>query len=92
MVSAAIAAAWPGAELVTTAGLGHTRLLREPAIIARAVAFFDPARGDGGRCATPGCPRPGEEPDADGALRCGPCAIERELYDREARWARVFPA
>lgn len=89
---AAIAAAWPGAELLTTAGLGHMRLLHEPAVIARAVAFLDPARGDRGRCATPGCPRLGEEPDDEGALRCGPCAIERELYDREARWARVFPA
>nr|HEX4313890.1 alpha/beta fold hydrolase [Kofleriaceae bacterium] len=34
-----LAAAWPGAELVTTAGLGHTRILRDPATIARAVTF-----------------------------------------------------
>jgi pimeloyl-ACP methyl ester carboxylesterase len=35
----AIARAWPGAELVTTDGLGHRRILRDPDVIARAVAF-----------------------------------------------------
>jgi pimeloyl-ACP methyl ester carboxylesterase len=88
---AAIAAAWPGAELWSTEGLGHRKILRDPAVIARTVAFLDPAGGDHARCATAGCPRAAVEPDEDGALRCGPCAIERELYDREARWARAFP-
>jgi hypothetical protein len=37
---AAIAAAWPGAELVTTRGLGHRRILRDPAVIARVIAFL----------------------------------------------------
>jgi pimeloyl-ACP methyl ester carboxylesterase len=36
---AAIAAAWPGAALVTTTGLGHNRILRDPAVVERAVAF-----------------------------------------------------
>jgi pimeloyl-ACP methyl ester carboxylesterase len=90
---AAIAAAWPGATLVTTEGLGHRRLLRDPEVIGRAVGFLggaSSARPDG-RCATPGCGRPGVEPLADGALRCIPCAVERDLFDREGRWTRLFP-
>jgi pimeloyl-ACP methyl ester carboxylesterase len=35
----AIASAWPGAQLVTTDGLGHRRILRDPDVLARAVAF-----------------------------------------------------
>jgi len=34
-----IAAAWPGATLVPTEGLGHTRIVHDPAVVARAVAF-----------------------------------------------------
>jgi pimeloyl-ACP methyl ester carboxylesterase len=36
----AIAAAWPGAELVSTAGLGHRRIVHDPEVVARAVAFL----------------------------------------------------
>lgn len=35
----AIARAWPGAELVSTDGLGHHRILRDASVVARAVAF-----------------------------------------------------
>ena len=35
----AIAAAWPGAELVLTEGLGHRGVLRDPTIVGRAVRF-----------------------------------------------------
>jgi pimeloyl-ACP methyl ester carboxylesterase len=35
----AIAAAWPGARLFPVSGLGHYRLLRDPAVIERAVDF-----------------------------------------------------
>jgi len=35
-----IAAAWPGAELVTTSGLGHRALLRDPGVIERTVTFL----------------------------------------------------
>jgi pimeloyl-ACP methyl ester carboxylesterase len=35
----AIAAAWPGARLVLTEGLGHWRLLRDPEVIAAALDF-----------------------------------------------------
>jgi pimeloyl-ACP methyl ester carboxylesterase len=36
---AAIAAAWPGARVVTTTGLGHRRILRDPELVARVVSF-----------------------------------------------------
>jgi pimeloyl-ACP methyl ester carboxylesterase len=37
---AAIAAAWAGAELVTTRGLGHRDIVRDPEVVAEAVAFL----------------------------------------------------
>jgi pimeloyl-ACP methyl ester carboxylesterase len=37
--SAAIAQAWPEARLVSTAGLGHRRILRDPAVVAEVVGF-----------------------------------------------------
>jgi pimeloyl-ACP methyl ester carboxylesterase len=36
---AAIAAAWPGARLRVTTGLGHHRVLRDPDVVADVVAF-----------------------------------------------------
>ena len=35
-----IAAAWPGAELLTTNGLGHRAVLRDPEVLQRTVAFL----------------------------------------------------
>src|SRR5829696_41633 len=37
--SEAIARAWPGARLVTTTGLGHRRILRDPAVVAEVTGF-----------------------------------------------------
>lgn len=37
---AAIAAAWPGAELVTTTGLGHHRIVSDAAVIKQVLAFL----------------------------------------------------
>ena len=37
--SQAIARAWPGARLVTTSGLGHRRILRDPAVVAEVTGF-----------------------------------------------------
>jgi pimeloyl-ACP methyl ester carboxylesterase len=37
---ASIARAWPGAQLVTTRGLGHTRIVHDPEVVARSVAFL----------------------------------------------------
>lgn len=34
-----LASSWPSAQLVTTSGLGHRRILREPAVVAEAVAY-----------------------------------------------------
>jgi len=36
-----IASAWPGAELVTTSGLGHIRIVHDADIVRQAVAFLD---------------------------------------------------
>jgi hypothetical protein len=44
---AAIAAAWPGAELATTEGLGHRRILRDPAVVARVTDFLAADLGRG---------------------------------------------
>jgi pimeloyl-ACP methyl ester carboxylesterase len=41
---AAIVSAWPGAELVSTAGLGHTRITQDPGVVSRAVAFLAESR------------------------------------------------
>ncbi|HEV8610635.1 MAG TPA: alpha/beta fold hydrolase, partial [Thermoanaerobaculia bacterium] len=35
-----IAAAWPGARLVTTNGLGHRRIVHDRAVVLRAIAFL----------------------------------------------------
>ena len=40
---AAIKAAWPGSELVSTEGLGHRRIVHDAAVVARAIAFLSPA-------------------------------------------------
>jgi pimeloyl-ACP methyl ester carboxylesterase len=76
---ASVASAWPGACLLETTGLGHQRVLRDPEVVARAVAFV----ADGAR---PACPRCGR-PLASDAEACEQCALERELYEREGREA-----
>ncbi len=37
---AAIAESWPGAELLTTTGLGHHRIVSDPAVIRQVVTFL----------------------------------------------------
>ncbi|WP_291410014.1 alpha/beta fold hydrolase [Actinophytocola sp.] len=51
--SVALAKAWPDAELVTVQDLGHWRLLRDPATVARAVGFVTAGNAGttGGRAA-----------------------------------------
>ena len=51
---AAIAAAWPGAELVTTHRLGHRRILRDQAVVERVRGFFACALGSGREIAPSG--------------------------------------
>ncbi len=81
----AIAHAWPGAELVTTDGLGHRRILRDPAVVMRAAAFL--AERLSAHCAAPGCDRP-VCPSWDGEGRlCASCAVATDLFARAARQA-----
>lgn len=80
----AIAHAWRGAELMTTAGLGHRRILRDPHVIAAACRFVAGALGPPLRgCATPGCLDFAALPD----VQCERCALEAFLFDPAARWA-----
>ncbi len=75
---AAIAGAWPGAELVTTSGLGHRRILRDPGAVARAVSFVAARLG---RC---DCGRPAADL-ADGFWLCDKCLLEYELFHPDSR-------
>jgi pimeloyl-ACP methyl ester carboxylesterase len=76
---AAIAAAWPGARLLTTSGLGHRRVLRDASIQREAAAFVLErlARCDCGQLAS----------TAD--ARCAGCNLADDLYRRGARRARI---
>lgn len=79
---AAIAEAWPGARLFSTTGLGHNRILRDPATVSEGVGFL--SDGDASRC--PACGAPA----ASGW--CAVC-VERELFDPELRRAATaWPA
>ncbi len=69
---AAIAGAWPGARLVTTRGLGHHRITRDPDAIAQVVDFL--AEG-----VAPRRPVPGLEASAETIW------LERILFERESR-------
>jgi pimeloyl-ACP methyl ester carboxylesterase len=75
--AAAIVAAWRQARLMETTGLGHNRLLRDRSVVASAVDFL--AEGAATRC---GCGAPAV--DVEG---CESCRVERELFDRDLRWA-----
>jgi pimeloyl-ACP methyl ester carboxylesterase len=74
----ALAAAWPGARLHRTAGLGHRRILRDAAVAAEVSAFVVdrlPRCSGCGRLATEAGPEP----------RCPGCAMASELWSRGAR-------
>ena len=45
-VGAALAAAWPEGELLTTEGLGHHRLLRDPEVVRAVVDYVTPVHPD----------------------------------------------
>ena len=70
---AAIAESWPGARLVTTRGLGHHRILRDPSVVHEVVSFV--------RTSTPRSER--ERLD----LLSESFFLERYLFDREWRWS-----
>ncbi len=67
----AYAAAWPGARLARTEGLGHRRILRSPHAIALAASFL----------------RDGSVPATGGAHGCGPRGLEAHLFQRDLRYA-----
>jgi pimeloyl-ACP methyl ester carboxylesterase len=72
---AAIAGAWPGAELVTTTGLGHRGVVKDPAIVAQAVTFLT------GAASAP----------ASLDTRDEAALLEHELFNRETRSRQAWP-
>jgi pimeloyl-ACP methyl ester carboxylesterase len=54
---AAIARAWRGAEMLMTEGLGHHRILRDPDVVAAAVAFVAARSAERGIAALDGDPQ-----------------------------------
>jgi pimeloyl-ACP methyl ester carboxylesterase len=81
---AGVAEAWPGAELVTTRGLGHRRVLKDEGVVERATAFF---LGKEGRS----CGHAGGCAWNDTTELCPSCALEQELYDRQGRRSGLEP-
>ena len=86
---AAIADAWAGAQLVTTVGLGHRRILRDERVVSQAVSFVKGEPVEAGSwapsCASPGCKN---APTETGF--CEGCGLESALYFRDGRrgaWA-----
>lgn len=73
----AIAAAWPGAELVSTTGLGHRDIVRDLEVVGRAVAFLRAAPSTGVDAAPSAV-------EAEGAW------LDRDLFDRDGRRRRLF--
>jgi pimeloyl-ACP methyl ester carboxylesterase len=78
---AAIAAAWTGARLLPTEGLGHRRILRHPAVVDEVASFVL------GRLTRCGCGRLAVAA-ADGAPRCETCLLDVHLAHREERAPR----
>jgi pimeloyl-ACP methyl ester carboxylesterase len=76
----AVAGALPDAQLVSTTGLGHRRILRDPGVVDRVLGFLSPRIR---RCTS--CDRwavQGHGADA----RCASCALAAELADVRQRW------
>lgn len=83
--SRALAADHAALRLHLTEGLGHHRILQDPAVVARITDFV--GRGDRPRiCATSGCARPAE-PDA---ACCLEHQLSHELWDPDLRRARTL--
>jgi pimeloyl-ACP methyl ester carboxylesterase len=70
---AIVAAAWPGAELMSTEGLGHRRILKDEAVVEKAVAFL--------RIGAPADVPAGRLQDF------GPRSLEQHLFQRDLRMA-----
>lgn len=74
---AAIAAARADTELMSTSGLGHSRLLKDPLVVVRTVEFLG---RETARCAGCATPVRGE------ASHCRRCQLEINLFDPATRW------
>ena len=70
---AAVARAWPGAELVSTEGLGHRRILKDEAVVTKAADFL--------RTGAPADVPAGRLQDF------GPHSLEQHLFQRDLRFA-----
>jgi pimeloyl-ACP methyl ester carboxylesterase len=70
-----VAAAWPGARLMETEGLGHRRVLRDPSVVASVSAFL---AADEDECSHG---RPLRSP------ACESCALEAEMFVPARRFA-----
>lgn len=70
---AAVANGWPDAELMSTEGLGHRRILKDEAVVARAVAFL--------RIGAPAGIPAGPLQDF------GPRSLDQHLFQRDLRLA-----
>ena len=79
----AIARAWEGAALLTTSGLGHRRVLRDPEVVARATAFLVERLANGG-LACERCGRLVRGCWSEGRL-CGACGLEAHLFSPTLR-------
>jgi hypothetical protein len=91
-----IAAAAARATLLTTEGLGHRRILRDPNVVAASVAFIDgtapsPVHDAGARMSPSTCRQCGGAlTETWSALEplCMRCGLQRELSDRALRWVQ----
>jgi fermentation-respiration switch protein FrsA (DUF1100 family) len=72
---AAIAEAWPGAELVTTTGLGHRDVVRDQGIVTRVVDFVQHAPAN--TLEAPAC-----------AISDEAAWVDHDLFDRDERRRR----
>ncbi len=77
----ALARAWPGSRLHATSGLGHRRILRDPAVLADVATFVV------GRLPRCSCGRLATG-SGHGPPRCLGCALADDLWARERRRGR----
>lgn len=76
-----LAAAWPGADLVATSGLGHRRILKDRDVVRLVVDFVGAGRAaerEPSGCPTPRCPGQGG---------CEVCALDVHLFAPHSRAA-----
>ena len=66
-----VVAAWPGARLLSTEGLGHRRILKDPKVVQETVAFL----------------REEEISNTTPYLGCGSRSLEWNLFHRHLRFA-----